>query len=180
MTLTTQPGYQILPYECHEGNLGLEDILSAARAYDRAVDEAVRNGQPMPPSIWLDPPAGQAATCTDRSRIMLALVLNVCRWSNGETTRGASSSVRQRPTTSGQDISVSLITPVVARWIQDGLRDPDAFWARAADELPWFRRWDRVFEWDPPTFRWFIGAETNLAYNALDHHVAHGTAATPR
>jgi hypothetical protein len=59
MTLTTQPGYQILPYECHEGNRGLEDMLSAARAYDRAVAEAVKNGLPMPPSVWLDPGGGQ-------------------------------------------------------------------------------------------------------------------------
>ena len=68
----------------------------------------------------------------------------------------------------------SLITPIVNRWLEDGLRDPEGFWERAAQELPWFRRWDRVFEWTPPTFRWFIGAETNLAFNALDHHVARG------
>jgi acetyl-CoA synthetase len=67
-----------------------------------------------------------------------------------------------------------LITPIVNRWIEDGRRDPEGFWERAARELPWFRGWDRVFEWTPPTFRWFIGAETNLAYNALDHHVANG------
>ena len=66
------------------------------------------------------------------------------------------------------------MNPVVRRWIEDGLRDPDAFWARAASALPWFKTWDRVFEWTFPTFRWFIGAETNLAYNALDHHVARG------
>ena len=60
MTLTSQPGYYILPYECHEGNKAMEDILSAARAYDKAVEEAVRTGKPLPPSIWLDPPAGQA------------------------------------------------------------------------------------------------------------------------
>ena len=68
----------------------------------------------------------------------------------------------------------SLITPIVNRWIEDGRRDPEAFWERAARELPWFRHWDRVFEWTPPTFRWFIGAETNLAFNALDHHAAQG------
>jgi acetyl-CoA synthetase len=68
----------------------------------------------------------------------------------------------------------SLITPIVNRWLEDGRRDPEGFWERAAGELPWFRPWDRVFEWTPPTFRWFIGAETNLAYNALDHHVANG------
>jgi acetyl-CoA synthetase len=67
---------------------------------------------------------------------------------------------------------VPLITPLVARWIQDGLTDPEGFWERAADELPWFRRWDRVFESTPPTFRWFVGAATNLAYNALDRHAA--------
>jgi acetyl-CoA synthetase len=69
---------------------------------------------------------------------------------------------------------VNLVTPVVARWIQDGLRDPEGFWERAAHELDWFRGWDRVFEWTFPTFRWFIGAETNLSYNALDRHVAAG------
>jgi acetyl-CoA synthetase len=52
--------------------------------------------------------------------------------------------------------------------------DPEGFWARAAEELPWFRKWDRVFEWTPPTFRWFIGAQTNLCYNCLDYHVERG------
>ena len=69
---------------------------------------------------------------------------------------------------------MTLVTPIIQRWIQDGLRDPEGFWERAAEQLPWFRRWDRVFEWNAPTFRWFVGAETNLAYNALDRHVAAG------
>ncbi len=67
-----------------------------------------------------------------------------------------------------------LITPVVQRFIDEARRDPDAFWARAAGELPWFRRWDSVFEWKPPTFRWFIGGQTNLAFNAVDRHVEAG------
>jgi acetyl-CoA synthetase len=71
---------------------------------------------------------------------------------------------------------VSIVNPVVQRWIEDGRRDPEAFWARAAADIPWFKTWDRVFEWTFPTFRWFVGAETNLAYNALDHHIAHGRA----
>jgi acetyl-CoA synthetase len=69
---------------------------------------------------------------------------------------------------------MNLISPVVQRWIHDAKDDPDAFWSRAAEQLPWLRRWDRVFEWTPPTFRWFIGGQTNLAYSALDHHVKHG------
>ncbi len=66
------------------------------------------------------------------------------------------------------------INPIVRRWRQDATADPEAFWARAADQLPWFRKWDRVLEWTPPTFRWFVGAETNLAYNCLDYHVGRG------
>jgi acetyl-CoA synthetase len=69
-----------------------------------------------------------------------------------------------------------LVNPIVQKWIDEGERDPDAFWGRAADHLPWFRKWDQAFEWTPPTFKWFVGAETNLAYNALDHHVKRGWA----
>jgi acetyl-CoA synthetase len=66
------------------------------------------------------------------------------------------------------------VNPIVRRWRRDATEDPDQFWARAAEQLPWFRTWDRVFEWQRPTFRWFLGAQTNLAYNALDHHIKRG------
>ena len=71
-------------------------------------------------------------------------------------------------------VSHDLVSPVVQRWIDEGSQDPEGFWGRAADQLPWFRKWDRVLEWTPPTFKWFVGAQTNLAYNALDHHVKRG------
>ena len=64
--------------------------------------------------------------------------------------------------------------PAVEAWLAEAAADPEAFWGRAAEALPWFRRWDRVFESDPPSFRWFVGGRTNLAFNALDHHVAAG------
>ena len=69
---------------------------------------------------------------------------------------------------------MQLIPPIVQRWIDDGRRDPERFWERAARQLPWFRTWDQVYAPDPPTFRWFVGARTNLAHNAIDHHVAAG------
>ena len=71
---------------------------------------------------------------------------------------------------------METVNAVVRRWQEEARDDPDRFWARAADALPWFRRWDRVFEQDGASFRWFVGARTNLAYNALDHHVARGRA----
>ncbi|HEY7494250.1 MAG TPA: acetate--CoA ligase [Candidatus Tectomicrobia bacterium] len=51
------------------------------------------------------------------------------------------------------------------------IADNEAFWAGAAEELVWFRKWDRVFEWTYPRFRWFVGAQCNITMNALDRHV---------
>lgn len=69
---------------------------------------------------------------------------------------------------------MDLINPVVRQWQERAKAHPEAFWGEAAEQLPWFRKWDRVFEWNYPEFRWFLNAETNLAYNCLDHHVAQG------
>ena len=69
---------------------------------------------------------------------------------------------------------MDLINPVVRQWQDRAKADPEAFWGEAAEQLPWFRKWDRVFEWNYPNFRWFLNAETNLAYNCLDHHVEQG------
>jgi acetyl-CoA synthetase len=71
---------------------------------------------------------------------------------------------------------MEVVNPAVRALQREALEDPDGLWARAAEQLPWFRRWDRVLDWEPPTFRWFTGATTNLAYNCLDHHVDHGRA----
>jgi acetyl-CoA synthetase len=55
------------------------------------------------------------------------------------------------------------------------LEDPDAFWSEAAQLIDWTTQPDRVFDQpEPPSFRWFPGGHTNLAYNALDRHVAAG------
>jgi hypothetical protein len=47
--LTTQPGYEVYPYECHEGNNALRNMLSAARAEEKVIEEYVRKGLPPPP-----------------------------------------------------------------------------------------------------------------------------------
>jgi hypothetical protein len=45
MPLTENNNEVLMPYECHEGNYGLKNILSAARAEEREAAEAQRNGQ---------------------------------------------------------------------------------------------------------------------------------------
>jgi hypothetical protein len=55
--LTTQVGYKLFPYECHEGNLMLVQALGSARAEDSAEDEARARGESVPPrpDIWTAP-----------------------------------------------------------------------------------------------------------------------------
>jgi hypothetical protein len=44
LPLTSPPGYDLLPYECHEGNYGLPSALSAERQEDRAIEEDRKKG----------------------------------------------------------------------------------------------------------------------------------------
>src|SRR5690625_5153060 len=55
------------------------------------------------------------------------------------------------------------------------LRDPDGFWAEAAEAIEWDQRWERVLDdRDAPHYRWFPGARLNTCHTALDLHVAEG------
>src|SRR5215813_7563750 len=57
------------------------------------------------------------------------------------------------------------------------INDPEGFWAEAAEEIHWYKRWDKVLdESKKPFYRWFAGAEVNTCYNAVDRHVASGRA----
>jgi propionyl-CoA synthetase len=60
------------------------------------------------------------------------------------------------------------------------LRDPEGFWAEAAEALVWDRRWDRVLDdARPPFYRWYAGGRLNTCYNAVDRHVEAGRGAQP-
>jgi hypothetical protein len=48
MPLTPLRGGMLLPYECHEGNYGLKNALSAERAEDKAVAEDLAKGIKRP------------------------------------------------------------------------------------------------------------------------------------
>jgi acetyl-CoA synthetase len=58
------------------------------------------------------------------------------------------------------------------RLYKEAAEHPAEFWAKIANELHWFKPWDRVLEWNLPFAQWFIGGQLNLSYNCLDRHVA--------
>jgi propionyl-CoA synthetase len=60
------------------------------------------------------------------------------------------------------------------------LEDPEGFWAEAAEDINWTRRWDQVLDAsNPPFYRWFVGGEMNTCYNAVDRHVENGRGDQP-
>jgi propionyl-CoA synthetase len=55
------------------------------------------------------------------------------------------------------------------------MRDPEGFWAAAAEDVYWERRWDKVFDDSrKPFYRWFAGGRLNTCFNALDLHIERG------
>jgi acetyl-CoA synthetase len=52
------------------------------------------------------------------------------------------------------------------------VEQPEVFWAEQAEGLTWFRKWDRVRNWDNPPFaKWFEGGRLNASANCLDRHL---------
>ena len=49
------------------------------------------------------------------------------------------------------------------------VEDPEGFWAEYAEELHWFKKWDRVFEGDfgKARVKWFVGESSMLPITAL-------------
>ena len=53
---------------------------------------------------------------------------------------------------------------------KQSIDDPETFWAGVANDLHWFKRWDKVLEWNLPHAKWFVGGKLNLSYNCVDRH----------
>ncbi|MCJ7769887.1 MAG: AMP-binding protein, partial [Dehalococcoidales bacterium] len=54
------------------------------------------------------------------------------------------------------------------------IRDPEGFWGQMAEQLDWYKKWDKFLEYDfrnKPEVRFFIGGKINVCYNCLDRHL---------
>jgi acetyl-CoA synthetase len=58
---------------------------------------------------------------------------------------------------------------------QRSMDDPAKFWGELAEQLDWYRKWDKVLEYDfnKPEIKWFKGGKLNVSYNCLDRHLNH-------
>jgi acetyl-CoA synthetase len=65
--------------------------------------------------------------------------------------------------------------PPHLKWmLKRALDDPETFWGEVAEELYWFKRWDKVFEWTYPNFSWFKGGTINISHNCLEYQIKKG------
>lgn len=54
---------------------------------------------------------------------------------------------------------------------EEAERDLEGFWAKEANELHWYKHWDKVLDdSNKPFYKWFVGARVNIVYNCLDRH----------
>jgi propionyl-CoA synthetase len=57
------------------------------------------------------------------------------------------------------------------------VQDPAKFWGEAAEDISWYKKWDKVLDdSQAPFYKWFVGGQLNTCYNALDRHVEGGRA----
>ena len=58
---------------------------------------------------------------------------------------------------------------------QSSINNPEEFWAEAAENITWYKKYDRVLDSsNPPFYKWFKGGKMNTCYNAVDRHVENG------
>lgn len=60
---------------------------------------------------------------------------------------------------------------------EKSIKDPEGFWGGIAEQFTWFKKWDKVREYDFENkidIKWFQGAKTNITVNCLDRHVKNG------
>jgi acetyl-CoA synthetase len=70
------------------------------------------------------------------------------------------------------EIVQNALVPDYEALYAEAQADPEAFWAKQAENLHWFKKWDQVLDSsNAPFYKWFVGGKTNIAYNALDRHV---------
>jgi len=59
----------------------------------------------------------------------------------------------------------------------ESIDNPEGFWAKQAERLDWFKKWDRVMDCsfkDDIRIKWYEGGKLNVSYNCLDRHVKNG------
>ena len=55
-------------------------------------------------------------------------------------------------------------------------RDFDEFWdTEGRERVTWFQPFEKLYEWEPPYAKWYLGGTLNVCFNCVDRHVEAGS-----
>jgi len=56
---------------------------------------------------------------------------------------------------------------------QRSISDPEGFWGEMAEQIDWYKKWDKVLveNFAEGKHQWFVGGKLNVCYNCLDRHL---------
>jgi len=50
-------------------------------------------------------------------------------------------------------------------------RDFEDFWEQEGrDRITWFEPFQKLYEWEPPYAKWYLGGKLNVCFNCVDRH----------
>jgi acetyl-CoA synthetase len=54
-------------------------------------------------------------------------------------------------------------------------RDWEEFWeTEGRERITWFEPFEKLYEWEPPYAKWYLGGKLNVCFNCVDRHVEAG------
>src|ERR671938_1880381 len=57
-------------------------------------------------------------------------------------------------------------------------RDWEEFWeSEGRDRVTWFEPFQKLYEWEPPYSKWYLGGKLNVCFKCVDRHVQAGNGA---
>lgn len=56
---------------------------------------------------------------------------------------------------------------------QKSIKEPEKFWSELAEQLDWYKKWDKVLveDFKEGKHEWFVGGKLNISYNCIDRHL---------
>ncbi|MGA8565082.1 MAG: acetate--CoA ligase [Nitrososphaeraceae archaeon] len=69
------------------------------------------------------------------------------------------------------DTKITLNGMKLQKVRKDSIENLEQFWSNEANNLLWFKKWDKILDWNPPFAKWFVGGQLNVSVNCVDRHI---------
>lgn len=70
-----------------------------------------------------------------------------------------------------EKIKISLEGKKLEKVKNQASENSEQFWSEQAENLLWFKKWDKILDSNPPFYKWFVGGTLNASFNCLDRHI---------